>query len=57
VLWLRFGLDRDGEERTLADIARELGLSRDRVRQIEAEAFTRLRRVPRLHALFADYLN
>jgi RNA polymerase sigma factor (sigma-70 family) len=42
VLRLRFGLGTD-REHTLADIARRLSLSRERVRQIEARAMAKLR--------------
>jgi hypothetical protein len=42
----RFGIPdgEEDEERTLADIGREHGLSRERIRQIEAEALVKLRR-------------
>ena len=43
VLVRRFGLTGDGTEWTLADIGRELGLSRERVRQITDEALAKLR--------------
>ena len=43
VIRLRFGLGTDAEEHTLADIARRLSLSRERVRQIEAKAIAKLR--------------
>ncbi len=42
ILRMRFGIDGDGP-RTLEYIAHKLDLSRERVRQIEREAFTQLR--------------
>lgn len=44
VLQRRYGLN-DEETQTLAEIANELGLTRERVRQIQSEALARLRRL------------
>jgi len=46
VLQLRYGLS-DGEPRTLAEVGDLLGISRERVRQIENEALRKLRRIAR----------
>ncbi len=42
IVRMRYGMDGD-RPRTLEDIAQKLNLSRERVRQIERDAFTRLR--------------
>ena len=44
VLDMRFGIT-DGEKRTLAEIAKKLGVSRERVRQIEVGAIKKLREI------------
>jgi RNA polymerase primary sigma factor len=57
VMRRRFGMDgenRDGQ--VLQDIGKELKLSRERVRQIEAQALKHLRAVARRHHL-RDYLT
>jgi RNA polymerase primary sigma factor len=56
VVALRFGLDRDGEMRTLQEIGDTLALSRERIRQIESRAKDKLRRSKRAGEL-RSYLN
>ena len=46
VIRLRFGLD-DGRQRTLDEVGREFGLSRERIRQIEKVTLLKLRHPPR----------
>src|ERR1044071_2387765 len=50
VLVLRYGLD-DAEPKTLEEIGRRLGLTRERVRQIETEALKRLGRLTGLESV------
>src|SRR5690349_5889245 len=50
VLVLRYGLD-DAEPKTLEEIGRRLGLTRERVRQIETEALKRLGRLREMEAV------
>jgi RNA polymerase primary sigma factor len=53
VIELRFGL-RDGQPRTLEEVARSYGITRERIRQIEARGLLKLRQPVRSHRL-ADF--
>ncbi|MGI8517539.1 MAG: RNA polymerase sigma factor RpoD [Acidimicrobiia bacterium] len=55
VIRLRFGLD-DGQMRTLAEVGREFGVTRERIRQIEAKTLAKLRHPIRSQRL-RDYLD
>jgi RNA polymerase primary sigma factor len=50
VIRLRFGLD-DGRPRTLEEVGREFGLTRERIRQIESHALRKLRHPSRSRKL------
>lgn len=54
ILRLRYGLF-DGETHTLEEVGREIGVTRERVRQLEAQALNRLRHSS-AHQLLQDYL-
>lgn len=55
ILQMRFGLV-DGQPHTLEEVGRKFGLTRERIRQIEAQALTRLRH-PRRSSKLRDYLR
>ncbi|MCA9392081.1 RNA polymerase sigma factor RpoD [candidate division WWE3 bacterium] len=55
VLELRFGLE-DGRGRTLEEVGRDFGVTRERIRQIEAKALRKLKHPTRARKL-KDYLD
>jgi RNA polymerase primary sigma factor len=55
VVRLRFGLD-DGQIRTLEEVGKEFGVTRERIRQIEAKTLAKLRHPIRSQKL-RDYLD
>ena len=55
MLRMRFGIGT-GEDHTLTDVAGELGISRERVRQIETQALEQLRG-PRYAPMLKEFLD
>jgi RNA polymerase primary sigma factor len=55
VVRMRFGLD-DGQARTLEEVGREFGVTRERIRQIESKTLAKLRHPHRSQKL-RDYLD
>lgn len=55
VLRLRYGID-DGRPRTLEEVGREFGVTRERIRQIESKALRKLRHPSRAKQ-FGDFRN
>jgi RNA polymerase primary sigma factor len=55
ILQLRYGL-LDGQSYTLEEVGRKMGVTRERVRQIEAQALSRLRH-PSVKRRLRDYLG
>jgi RNA polymerase primary sigma factor len=56
IVKLRFGLDRGGEERTLGEVGQRVGISRERARQLEADALRKLRQAGTFRREFRDYV-
>jgi RNA polymerase primary sigma factor len=55
VVRMRFGLD-DGQPHTLEEVGREFGVTRERIRQIEAKTLAKLRQPQRSQKL-RDYFE
>ncbi|KIH96416.1 RNA polymerase sigma 70 [Streptomonospora alba] len=55
IIQLRFGL-RDGHQHTLEEVGREFGVTRERIRQIEAKTLAKLRH-PSLARTLRDFLE
>ena len=53
---LEAGLDEDGHPRTLEEVGREFGVTRERIRQIESKTLAKLRHPSRSSKL-NDYLE
>jgi len=51
VIRMRFGLDREGHERTLEEVGQDFNVTRERIRQIEAKALRKLRHPSRARVL------
>ncbi len=55
IIQMRFGLQR-GDEATLGEVATLMGVSRERIRQIEQSALAKLRRMQTLRSDVGEYL-
>jgi RNA polymerase primary sigma factor len=55
IIQLRFGL-ADGHPRTLEEVGREFGVTRERIRQIESKTLAKLRH-PSRALLLREYLD
>jgi RNA polymerase primary sigma factor len=56
VVRMRFGLDRGGQERTLSEVGQEIGMSRERARQLEGQAMAKLRQATGFRRRFGEFV-
>jgi|GEM_PF-1467260 len=56
IIKLRYGLDEGGRPRTLEEVAKEFGITRERIRQIEAKVLRKLRH-PRIGKILRAFLD
>lgn len=54
ILEARFGLDDSRESKTLSEVARELGMSKERVRQLQSQAVGKVKKMVLDRGLFAE---
>ena len=57
VLCLRHGINYSGQPLTLAEVGKELGVTRERVRQIEAKAEERIRSIIKDLSVYKESLS
>ena len=57
ILEMRFGLCGTGEQMTLEAIGNKYGITRERVRQVEADAFSRIRKSPLMDTLSGVFIG
>jgi len=56
IIKLRHGIDEGGKPRTLEEVAKEFGITRERIRQIEAKVLRKLRH-PRISKILEGFLD
>ena len=55
VLIMRYGLDSEGEKRTLEEVGNYFNVSRERIRQIENRAISKLKKICKKKGLSSDF--
>jgi RNA polymerase primary sigma factor/RNA polymerase sigma factor len=53
----RFGLDHSNEPQTLKEVGASLGVTKERIRQIEARALSKLRQAAKEEKILLDVLE